>query len=183
MGAQNHEDRPGQDKVKRGVLLPALPRGEELTRSLVGPGMLLAASIEGVEHDDLRVLALLTTWLGAHHPWVNVDRPTRAVAEQSSSPSTRPRSGITRRVFLAAWCVRSACASRRRSRNRGSPQRSSPTHPDSGWCAHDSVVLEELYPVDLARPPTAKNVPPQRWPVRSARTLIRRRSWPGDLSA
>lgn len=77
-----------------------LPRGDELTRAMVGIGMLfaaeakpdaniedtlLAASIEGVEHDDLRVLALLTTWLGVHHPWINVDRLTRAVSAQDSA--------------------------------------------------------------------------------------------------
>jgi hypothetical protein len=40
---------------------------------------LVAASVEAMEHDDLRVLAVLTTWLGVHHPWVNVDRLFRAV--------------------------------------------------------------------------------------------------------
>jgi hypothetical protein len=42
---------------------------------------LVAASIEGMAHDDLRVLALLVTWLGVHHPFVNVDRLTRLVGE------------------------------------------------------------------------------------------------------
>jgi len=32
---------------------------------------LLAASVEGMERDDLRVLAVLVTWLGIHHPWIN----------------------------------------------------------------------------------------------------------------
>ena len=69
-----------------------LPRGESLASRLVGIGIglagrgardpiiedtLLAASIEGMEHDDLRVLALLTTWLDVHHAWVNADRLVR----------------------------------------------------------------------------------------------------------
>ena len=41
---------------------------------------LLAASIEGVEHDDLRVLSALTTWLGVHHQRVNADRLIRIVS-------------------------------------------------------------------------------------------------------
>ncbi len=39
---------------------------------------LLDGSIAGMENDDLRVLALLTTWLEVHHPWVNADRLLRA---------------------------------------------------------------------------------------------------------
>lgn len=64
-------------------------KGEALTRAMVGIGMnfaaspmdqpniedtLLAASREGMEGDDLRVLALLTQWLGLHASWINVDR-------------------------------------------------------------------------------------------------------------
>ena len=71
-----------------------LPAGASLAERLVGIGVglagrgvrdpaiedtLLAASIEGMEHDDLRVLALLTSWLEVHHPWVNADRLFRAV--------------------------------------------------------------------------------------------------------
>lgn len=70
------------------------PEGASLTERLVGIGIglagrgvrdpiiedtLLAASIEGMEHDDLRVLTLLTSWIGVHHPWVNADRLTRVV--------------------------------------------------------------------------------------------------------
>ncbi len=75
-------------------------RGEELTAAMVGVGMnfaadataepniedtLLAASVEGMERDDLRVLAVLVTWLGIHHPWINADRLIRAVRTQTSS--------------------------------------------------------------------------------------------------
>ncbi len=72
--------------------------GPALTSALVGIGMalaaepmanpnledtLLAASIEGLERDDLRVLALLMTWLEVHAAWVNVDRLTSLVRAQS----------------------------------------------------------------------------------------------------
>ncbi len=63
--------------------------GEALTAAMVGIGMafaahprsnpniedsLFAASIEGMEHDDLRVLAVLMTWLEIHGAWINADR-------------------------------------------------------------------------------------------------------------
>lgn len=41
---------------------------------------LLAASIEGMEHDDIRVLSALTTWLGVHHQRVNADRLIRIIS-------------------------------------------------------------------------------------------------------
>jgi hypothetical protein len=81
----------------------ALAEGTELTAAMVGIGMLfaakaatepniedtlLAASIEGMERDDLRVLAVLVTWLGAHHSRINADRLIRAVQGQ---PSARVR--------------------------------------------------------------------------------------------
>jgi hypothetical protein len=75
--------------------VPNLPQGEALTSAMVGIGVgfaaiaasepniedtLLAASIEGMEHDDLRVLSALTTWLSVHHQRVNVDRLIRIVS-------------------------------------------------------------------------------------------------------
>lgn len=71
-----------------------LAQGEALARQLIGIGFglagrsdpdsaiedtLVAASIEGMERDDLRVLALLGTWLEVHHAWVNADRLVRAL--------------------------------------------------------------------------------------------------------
>ncbi len=71
-----------------------LPVGDELTSSLVGIGMcfassqirnpsiedtLIAASVEGVEGSDFRLLSVLTTWLGIHFLWINVDRLYRAL--------------------------------------------------------------------------------------------------------
>jgi hypothetical protein len=85
---------------RRSTAPRTLLRGDELTRALVGIGMsfaaeaaaepniedtLIAASVAGMEEDDLRVLAVLVTWLGVHHASVNADRLVRAVNEQSSS--------------------------------------------------------------------------------------------------
>lgn len=82
--------------------IPA-PDAGVLTSRLVGIGINLAAkaecdadieaalvhaSEEGMESDDLRVLALLVTWLGIHHRMVVADRLFRMVA---SHPSDRVR--------------------------------------------------------------------------------------------
>jgi hypothetical protein len=71
---------------------------DALTSQLVGIGMnfaavpasnpniedtILFASIEGMEREDLRVLAVLVTWFGIHASWVNADRLTRLAAVQS----------------------------------------------------------------------------------------------------
>jgi hypothetical protein len=73
--------------------------GETLTAALVGIGMafageglpdpniedtLLAASVEGLERRDFRVLSVLMTWLGIHSAWVNADRLTALVGQHSS---------------------------------------------------------------------------------------------------
>jgi hypothetical protein len=70
-----------------------------LTSAMVGIGMnfaapaaaepniedtLLFASIEGMEKDDLRVLAVLVSWFGQHASWVNADRLTKLIAAQKS---------------------------------------------------------------------------------------------------
>ena len=75
------------------------PPADLLTSCMAGIGMnftaapsaepniedtILFASIEGVEHYDLRVLAVLVTWFGIHAPWVNADRLTKVVETQSS---------------------------------------------------------------------------------------------------
>lgn len=76
---------------------PAPAVGEDLTRAMVGIGMvfagegardpnvedtLVAASEEGMVRDDLRTLSVLVTWLEVHHAFVNVDRLTRLVRAQ-----------------------------------------------------------------------------------------------------
>ncbi len=79
---------------------PARPlEGEALTAALVGIGMafsmegmpnpniedtLLAASVEGMERGDLRVLSVLMTWLELHSAWINADRLTALVGQQTS---------------------------------------------------------------------------------------------------
>jgi len=83
----------------RPVGLDARPSAEELTARMVGIGMSFAvepehdADIEltlvhaaevGMEDGDLRVLSILTTWLGMHHRYVNVDRLLRAVDDHES---------------------------------------------------------------------------------------------------
>ena len=75
------------------------PEAAALTRDMGGIGMNFAAepnpdaSIEetlvhasslGMDDDDLRVLAVLTTWLAVHHAHVNADRLVRCVSEHPS---------------------------------------------------------------------------------------------------
>jgi hypothetical protein len=83
------------------ALLPAQsPPHDVLTSAMEGIGMafaapppteepnvedtLLFASLEAMEHHDLRVLAVLVTWFGVHSPYVNADRLTKIVAAQRS---------------------------------------------------------------------------------------------------
>jgi hypothetical protein len=83
------------------ALLPAEPPPHDaLTSAMVGIGMrfaaeapveepniedtLLFASIEAMDHDDLRVLAVLVSWFGVHAAYVNADRLTKIVAAQPS---------------------------------------------------------------------------------------------------
>jgi hypothetical protein len=61
---------------------------------------LLFAAVESMEHQDLRVLALLVTWFGVHSPWVNADRLTRLAAAQDSA---RARALLS---ALAHWQTR-----------------------------------------------------------------------------
>ncbi|MEY4549065.1 MAG: hypothetical protein RL685_5260 [Pseudomonadota bacterium] len=85
----------------RSDALPIPPSPTELSARLSGIGMnlavepdveahieetLLHASEVGMDAGDLRVLALLTTWLGVHHAHVNADVLIRLVA---AHPSTR----------------------------------------------------------------------------------------------
>lgn len=86
--------RPKVMAFKRDIHPAAAPTSETLTARMIGIGMnfegrgdptaniedtLLFASIEGMDHDDLRVLSVLVTWLGVHHERINVDRLVRLV--------------------------------------------------------------------------------------------------------
>ncbi len=79
---------------KRPTSSGALLTGDALTNAMTGIGInfaataakapniedtLLAASVCGMEDDDLRVLAVLVSWVGIHYPWINADRLLRAV--------------------------------------------------------------------------------------------------------
>ena len=83
----------------RATALSARPDETTLTRDMVGIGMnfaaeanpsapieetLVHASAAGMDDHDLRVLAVLTTWVGVHHPYINADRLVRCVSEHSS---------------------------------------------------------------------------------------------------
>ncbi|WP_157370493.1 hypothetical protein [Vulgatibacter incomptus] len=61
---------------------------------------LVFASVAGMEEEDLRVLAVLTTWIGVHHAYVNVDRLVRLVCDQ---PSERVRAYW---AAIAGWLHR-----------------------------------------------------------------------------
>lgn len=76
------------------------PTADELTARMVGIGMNFAAEGEadadiestlvyasgaGMDEGDLRVLAVLTTWLGVHHTHVNADRLVRLASSQTSA--------------------------------------------------------------------------------------------------
>lgn len=84
---------------RRAIAPTQTASGDALTADLVGIGLLvggegsrdpniedtlLAASVEGLERDDLRVLAVLVTWFGVHAAHVNADRLTRLIALQAS---------------------------------------------------------------------------------------------------
>ena len=83
----------------RAVAAVAAPPADELTARMVGIGMnfaaeprvdadiestLLHASELGMLEGDLRVLSLLTTWVGVHHARVNADRLVRLVGEHAA---------------------------------------------------------------------------------------------------
>jgi len=87
----------------RPALLGDRPDDSKLTADMVGIGMnfaapanlnaqleetLVHASAQGMDDHDFRVLSVLTTWLGAHHHYVNADRLVRCVSEH---PSLRVR--------------------------------------------------------------------------------------------
>lgn len=113
------------------MLAPATAPGPDaLTAAMVGIGMsfaapaatdpniedtLLFASLEGMETDDLRVLAVLVTWFGIHPSWVNADRLTRLV-EGHSSPRLRALWSA-----LARWQSRDPRWKRLAGLHRGPP--------------------------------------------------------------
>lgn len=83
----------------RATTLGVCPDEATLTRDMVGVGMnfaadanpsaqieetLVHASALGMQEHDLRVLAVLTTWIGVHHRHIHADRLVRCVGEHTS---------------------------------------------------------------------------------------------------
>lgn len=115
---------------KRQLAPDALLAGAELTAALAGIGMnfaiapwpepnvedaLMAASEEGMEQDDLRVLGMLVTWLGVHHAAVNADWLVRAVR---ANPSPRVKAFW---AAMAAWLSKDRRLSRLAQLSAGPP--------------------------------------------------------------
>jgi hypothetical protein len=99
-------------------LLPAsFPSDEELTGAMVALGMrfaakpahedtniedvLLGASWAGIVDEDLRTLAVLTTWIGVHNDAINVDRMTRLVRGLPVGPLRAYWVGVAQWLGLA----------------------------------------------------------------------------------
>jgi hypothetical protein len=104
------------------------PGRDALTAAMVGIGMelaapaapdpniedtLLFASAEAMDGSDLRILALVVSWFGVHHAWVNADRLTRLVA---TGGSERVRALW---AALAHWQAKDRRYARLAGRHRG----------------------------------------------------------------
>ena len=112
------------------------PAQGDLTAHMVGIGMkfaakahtdaeiestLLHASVLGMEDGDLRVLAVLSTWLGMHHAHVNADRLVRLVG---AHPSERVRAYWS---AIALWLKKDRRLARLRGAHEGAPIELLPT--------------------------------------------------------
>ncbi|MBI4815909.1 MAG: hypothetical protein HY791_06620 [Deltaproteobacteria bacterium] len=106
------------------------PPPEELTARMVGIGMSFAAEAEpdadiestvlhasalGMDGGDLRVLAVLTTWLGVHHTHVNADRLVRVTG---AHPSERVRAYW---AAVATWLKKDRRLARLAAAYEGAP--------------------------------------------------------------
>jgi hypothetical protein len=114
------------------ALAPARAPGEEtLTRQMVGIGMafaappepdaniedtLLFASAAGMEQRDLRVLAVLTTWLGVHAPRVLADRLVQLVTAHTSDRVRAYWNGV------ATWLAKDRRFARLARQQHGAPR-------------------------------------------------------------
>jgi hypothetical protein len=123
----------------RATSLEHAPAAEQLTARMVGIGMtfaakpeanadiestLLHASVLGMDEADLRVLAVLTTWLGVHHTHVNADRLVRLA---SDAPSKRVRAYW---AAVATWLEKDRRFARLASAYDGAPIGLVPTGTD-----------------------------------------------------
>jgi hypothetical protein len=104
------------------------PPANVLTARMVGIGMNFAAAPErdadlestlahaaqlGMDEGDLRVLSVLTTWLGVHHSYVNADRLVGLVRAESSE---RVRAYW---AAIAVWLAKDRRLARLRTSFRG----------------------------------------------------------------
>jgi hypothetical protein len=114
----------------------AMPAADELTSRMVGIGMnfattaqsdadiestLLHASVLGMDEGDLRVLAVLTTWIGVHRSHVNADRLVRLVG---AHPSERVRAYW---AAIARWLKKDRRLARLADAYEGAPIELLPT--------------------------------------------------------
>jgi hypothetical protein len=105
-----------------------VPRHDALTAAMAGIGMGFAtsavaepniedtiffASAEAMDGNDLRVIAMLASWFGVHHEWVNADRLTKLVSTRGSE-----RVGALW-TALARWQERDRRYARLAARYRG----------------------------------------------------------------
>lgn len=74
---------------------------------------LIYASELGMDEYDLRVLSVLTTWLGVHHAYINADRLVKVIAEH---PSERVRAYWS---AIADWLERDRRLARLRTDYQG----------------------------------------------------------------
>jgi hypothetical protein len=77
---------------------------------------LLFASVAGMEHGDLRVMAVLTTWLGVHAPRVLADRLVQLVVTGQSERVRAYWNGV------ATWLGKDRRFARLAQRQRGAPR-------------------------------------------------------------
>lgn len=104
------------------------PPADVLTARMAGIGMNFATEAErdadlestlvhaselGMSEGELRVLSVLTTWLGVHHPYVNADRLIRLVRAENSERVRAYWSAI------AAWLTKDRRLARLRTSFRG----------------------------------------------------------------
>lgn len=114
----------------RSTTSPQRPDARALTRDMTGIGMnfaarpnpeapieetLIFASEVGMDEQDLRVLAVLTTWLGVHHGRLHADRLARLLAAQGS------KRVLAYWVAVAKWLGKDRRFARLLSLHRGTP--------------------------------------------------------------
>jgi len=123
---------------RRATAPEVMPAPDELTARMVGIGMNFAAAAQpdadiegtlvfasalGMDDGDLRVLAVLTTWLGIHHAHVNADRLVRLVG---AHPSARVRAYW---AASATWLAKDRRFARLADAHTGGPIDLLPTAP------------------------------------------------------